>query len=80
MEIFIQSNDYGNENAAKLHSTLCRFKGIDPVFLMVKQTDGRVFKADLKCSVDSHNEILQRQIIDIFGENCLVPARTDFSF
>ena len=51
----------------KLNRILKAHPGHDGVVLVVRQSDGRTFRAELPLQVDSRNTIMLSELYDLFG-------------
>ena len=63
----VPSSDFNQERVARLNRILASYPGRDCVAILVVQSDGRKFRAELPVTVDCHNVILRSEIQDLFG-------------
>lgn len=71
LEVSIASSDFNAVNSQKLQRILSMFPGRDGVVLMVRQADGRRFRAELPVSVDAQSAMLRSEIASLFGRGAL---------
>lgn len=67
LEINLRSNEFDQTSSLKLNRILNSFPGRDGVVLMIQQTDGRKFRAELPVTVDARSAILRNELCDLFG-------------
>ena len=67
LELRVPSSDFDQERVARLNRILSSYPGRDYVAILVLQSDGRKFRAELPVTVDSRNVILRSEIQDLFG-------------
>ncbi|MCH4221054.1 MAG: DNA polymerase III subunit alpha [Eggerthellaceae bacterium] len=67
MELRIPQHDMSSSNASQLTRILKRYPGRDGVVLMVAQSDGRKFRAELPMTIDTHNRALFSELEHLFG-------------
>ncbi|MBR0404080.1 MAG: DNA polymerase III subunit alpha [Eggerthellaceae bacterium] len=72
MELRVPSSDFDQERVARLNRILSSYPGRDSVAILVLQSDGRKFRAELPVTVDSRNVILRSEVQDLFGVAPLV--------
>ena len=48
------------------------YPGRDGVVLLVEQSDGRKFRAELPVSVDAQSVVLKAEIRDLFGPEAMI--------
>lgn len=65
--IRLESKEFDAARSQRLNSILNSFPGRDGVVLMVRQADGRKFRAELPVTVDSQNSVLKTEISRLFG-------------
>ena len=65
--IRLESREFDAAKSQRLNSILSSFPGGDGVVLMVHQSDGRKFRAELPVTVDSENDVLKTEISRLFG-------------
>ena len=65
--IKLESQEFDATRSQRLNSILNAFPGRDGVVLMVRQADGRKFRAELPVTVDSQNSVLKTEISRLFG-------------
>lgn len=71
LELCISSADFDQTKSLKLNRILKSYPGRDGVVLMVRQADGRKFRAELPVSVDARSAIMRSEIKELFGYNVL---------
>ena len=74
MELRVPSSDFDQERVARLNRILSSYPGRDSVAILVLQSDGRKFRAELPVTVDSRNVILRSEVQDLFGVAPLVKS------
>ena len=67
LELKVPSSDFNQERVQRLNRILQSYPGRDYVAILVLQSDGRKFRAELPVTVDAHNAILRSEIQDLFG-------------
>lgn len=67
LEIKVPSAEFNQQTSLQLNQVLKSHPGRDGVSLMIQQSDGRKFRAQLPCTVDSSNTILRSEIMELFG-------------
>ncbi|MBO4352703.1 MAG: DNA polymerase III subunit alpha, partial [Eggerthellaceae bacterium] len=67
LELRVVSSDFNQERVLRLNRILESYPGRDSVAILVQQSDGRRFRAELPVTVDSRNAILRSEIQDLFG-------------
>ena len=72
MELRVPSCDFDQERVARLNRVLASYPGRDSVAILVLQSDGRKFRAELPVTVDARNVILRSEVKDLFGVAPLV--------
>ncbi len=65
--IRLESREFDAAKSQRLNSILSSFPGRDGVVLMVRQADGRKFRAELPVTVDSESDVLRTEISRLFG-------------
>ncbi len=65
--IRLDSREFDAAKSQRLNSILSSFPGRDGVVLMVHQSDGRKFRAELPVTVDSESDVLRTEISRLFG-------------
>lgn len=68
LELKIASSDFSQQASLRLNQILKSHPGRDGVTLMIHQSDGRKFRAQLPLTVDSQNVALKSEIHDLFGD------------
>ena len=66
LELRVVSSDFNQERVLRLNRILESYPGRDSVAILVQQSDGRRFRAELPVTVDSRNAILRSEIQDLF--------------
>ncbi|MEG0072691.1 MAG: DNA polymerase III subunit alpha [Raoultibacter sp.] len=67
LELRIRQSDFNSEASQRLNRILLSHPGRDGVVLLVQQTDGRKFRAELPLTVDSTSSMMLSEILDLFG-------------
>ncbi|ACV23147.1 DNA polymerase III subunit alpha [Slackia heliotrinireducens] len=67
LQIMLQSSDLNSMTSAQLNNVLANYPGRDPVVLLVQQSDGRKFRAELPVTVDAANNLMYSEIMSVFG-------------
>ena len=67
LELKVASSDFDQSKSLRLNRILKSYPGRDGVVLLVQQSDGRKFRAELPVSVDSRSQILRSEIQELFG-------------
>ena len=67
LEIKLKSAEFDQVKSMRLSDILKSFPGRDGVVLLVRQEDGRKFRAELPIKVDSESAVLRKQITQLFG-------------
>ena len=67
LELRVASSDFNQERVLRLNRILESYPGRDSVAILVQQSDGRRFRAELPVTVDSRNAILRSEIQDLFA-------------
>ncbi|MEG0217248.1 MAG: hypothetical protein RR655_02860, partial [Raoultibacter sp.] len=65
----IKAGDFGASTTQRLNRILMSYPGRDGVVLLVQQTDGRKFRAELPMTVDSSSPMLLSEIGDLLGRS-----------
>ncbi len=65
--IRLDSREFDATKSQRLNSILSQHPGEDGVVLMVHQSDGRKFRAELPVTVDSESDVLKTEISRLFG-------------
>ncbi len=73
LEILVPSNSFDQMHSARLNAILQAYPGNDGVVLLVRQTDGRKFRAELPIQVDATSEQMRRELTVLFGD-CVIAA------
>ena len=63
----LSSSMFGQTASLRLNRILRAHPGHDGVVLVVHQSDGRTFRAELPLQVDSRNTIMLSELYDLFG-------------
>ena len=67
LELKVASSDFDQSKSLRLNRILKSYPGRDGVVLLVQQSDGRKFRAELPVSVDSRSPVMRSEIQDLFG-------------
>ncbi len=67
LEIALHSSEFDQNRSAHLNRILKSFPGRDGVVLLVDQSDGRKFRAELPLKVDSSSPVLRGELQQLFG-------------
>ena len=67
LEIRLSSADFNAFTSQQLQQILNSHPGRDAVVLFVQQADGRKFRAELPMTVDTGNNLLYSEMLDLFG-------------
>ncbi|MEE0845475.1 MAG: DNA polymerase III subunit alpha [Eggerthellaceae bacterium] len=67
LEINLQMGDFNQTTSLRLNRILKSYPGRDGVVLMLKQDDGRKFRAELPVTVDATSQVMLSEIQDLFG-------------
>lgn len=67
LEIRLNSSDFNAFTSQQLQQILGSHPGRDAVVLFVQQADGRKFRAELPVTVDTGNNLLYSEMLDLFG-------------
>ncbi len=67
LEIALHSSEFDQNRSAHLNRILKSFPGRDGVVLLVDQSDGRKFRAELPLKVDSSSPVLHGELQQLFG-------------
>ncbi|WP_294439168.1 OB-fold nucleic acid binding domain-containing protein, partial [uncultured Slackia sp.] len=67
LEIRLSSADFNAFTSQQLQQILGSHPGRDAVVLFVQQADGRKFRAELPMTVDTGNNLLYSEMLDLFG-------------
>jgi len=67
LELHVPARDFNQTRVMRLNRILQSYPGHDYVVLIVRQADGRRFRAELPCTVDSSSMAMKSEIQDLFG-------------
>ena len=67
LELRLSSADFNQTASVKLKRILGTYPGRDGVVLLVSQSDGRKFRAELPVTVDATSSMMKAEIQDLFG-------------
>ena len=67
LELNLRSSEFDQNNSLHLNRILRSFPGRDGVVLLINQSDGRKFRAELPITVDSSSPVLRDEIRELFG-------------
>ncbi|MDO4502314.1 MAG: DNA polymerase III subunit alpha [Coriobacteriia bacterium] len=67
----LRSSDLDATRSLKLNRILSSYGGNDAVQLIVEQSDGRKFRAQLPCTVDARSTVLRSELSMLFGYNVM---------
>ena len=72
LELQVPSRTFDQNRSAHLSRILRSYPGRDGVVLLVEQSDGRKFRAELPVSVDAQSVVLKAEIRDLFDQEVLI--------
>ena len=67
LELSLQMGDFNQTTSLRLNRILKSYPGRDGVVLMLRQDDGRKFRAELPVTVDATSSVMLSEIQDLFG-------------
>ncbi len=67
LELKVASAELDQTKSLRLNRILRSYPGRDGVVLLVQQSDGRKFRAELPVAVDAHSSVMRSEIQDLFG-------------
>lgn len=76
LELKLSSGELDQSATVQLNRILASFPGRDGVVLLVMQSDGRKFRAELPVTVDAGNQLLLSEIKDLFADADLFVGRS----
>ena len=72
LELCVSSTKFDQNNSLRLNRILQSYPGRDGVVLVVKQSDGRKFRAELPVTVDARSAVMRSEISELFGRDSLI--------
>lgn len=72
LELCVPAGSFDASRSAHLSRILKSYPGRDGVVLLVKQSDGRTFRAELPVTVDSYSAVMKSEIMSLFGSGARI--------
>lgn len=67
LELCLHANEFDAVKSQHLNRILQQFPGRDGVCILISQSDGHKFRAELPISVDSRNNVMRNELNELFG-------------
>ena len=72
LQLNVPSCEFDQQKLLRLNRILQSYPGRDGVVLLVTQSDGRRFRAELPVTVDSGSPVMRSELQDLFGRGALI--------
>ena len=72
LQLNVPSCEFDQQKLLRLNRILQSYPGRDGVVLLVTQSDGRRFRAELPVTVDSGSPVMRSELRDLFGRGALI--------